>query len=294
MLDLLQIVIIVVVLIVGGLAAYLRKYRRPSHPSSSVLLSYYSEYQAITPVAKRRLSDGSGHLVMMSIKHSVSIDIIYLSFTTQMRLLAIPTETGVQINPSIGKSLMEPVVLEGDFPNYFNLYSNNKQGFLARYVLDPKAMAFVVDFCNKHSWELINNELIFVSTVGISEEEIVRFIQEIRPAVEVPGQKVDAQVREEYKHQFFKVLACPICGANVLNQGDVYPCPNGHGKLLTGRELSEISRDKLNINSNENDEARVLGCPNCKNQMVQVNFGGIVIDSCINCPYRWLDTGELE
>lgn len=59
-----------------------------------------------------------------------------------------------------------PVVLEGDFPSYFNLYSDPSHEVELRQVLDPATMAFLVDFCTENDWELYQDHLYMVRRPG--------------------------------------------------------------------------------------------------------------------------------
>lgn len=269
-----------------------RKFRKPTLKNSSILLSYYTEGRELMPIINQKLESGAGHIGLIARgDNGMFIDTVYLPFTTSLRLLAIPTLEASQLNPANGKSMMEPVVLEGDFPNYFKLYSNNGEQVLSRYILDPKAMAFVVDVCKKYSWELVNDELIFVTKSGIPIEEIDKFIAEIRPAIEISASTVDQLVKREYKHAFFAVFRCPICRELARDK----KCPRGHGRLVTGGELAQLPRLIANIRpATQGDPNRLLHCPNCNQPMVKINYTkNTEIDSCINCPYRWLDNGEL-
>jgi Zn-finger nucleic acid-binding protein len=99
-------------------------------------------------------------------------------------------------------------------------------------------------------------------------------------------------------------LKCPACSStlNGLLQG-AYVCNNAHGVLLSGKLLAsrneslvqqlEIYDKRSNFSEKNLD---FMKCPNCNSIMTQVNYNhtGILIDSCVNCPYRWLDRGELR
>lgn len=279
---------------------YLRRYRRPVNKASSSLLSFYTQGAQLVKMRDNILSDGTGHITFGVVaqgtkfdQHEVMINILYLPFTTNIRLLAISRNSSVKINPSLGRSPMKPVALEGDFPNYFNLYANDGQGFDVRYFLDPATMAFVADFCLNHDWELINNELIIVSREEyISDKVIERFIAELRPSVEVPA---DQGVHPTYRPAHLRKLNCPICGLQTKNTGDTkYSCPDGHGHLITAKEMRVLAKLPLRaITVADNRTQHTIECPNCSQPMVKITYRRNTIDSCINCPFRWLDTHEL-
>lgn len=93
-------------------------------------------------------------------------------------------------NTNLENSLTK-VVLEGNFPDYFNLYCDKGSDVEIREVLDPTAMQFLLDFCTKMDWELFENTLYFVearsssgpgnnmTTVETSED----FVQKILPTL---------------------------------------------------------------------------------------------------------------
>ncbi|MCA9347863.1 zf-TFIIB domain-containing protein [Candidatus Saccharibacteria bacterium] len=189
-------------------------------------------------------------------------------------------------------------MLEGDFPNYFNLYSNNNQGTEVRYFMDPTAMAFVVDVCKKYSWEIVNDELIIVSESGVDTEEIKNFISEIQPKIEVPASNLHPNLRGEYKLAFLRKVQCPICKTRTDRMPDnTHKCPQGHGHLVTGSDLVRLAKLKpldITIAKGKNDHNRNLKCPNCQQIMATIKYKSFNLDTCINCPYRWLDDDEIR
>jgi hypothetical protein len=59
---------------------------------------------------------------------------------------------------------MTKVNLEGNFPDYFKIYSQKDKEVEVREVLDPGTMEFLVDFCEQLNWELFENTLYFVQS----------------------------------------------------------------------------------------------------------------------------------
>ena len=187
-------ILTVVALVISPLVYRQRKLRKGiTDPNTSVLLTYYlSDLQNII---------GSGEKEVNGLKYTAfaaqnieAASIIYcvqLPFATKLHLLGVPKRDAVvQLNPDTGGSLMERVDLEGDYQNYFTLFAEKKQQVEARYTLDPAAMAFTVDFCRSHNWEIINKELYFLQS-GANEpsdptdmfKDITTFIEQIRPAI---------------------------------------------------------------------------------------------------------------
>src|SRR5690606_1971269 len=106
-------------------------------------------------------------------------------------------------------------------------------------MLDPKAMAFTVDFCRSHSWEIIGSELYFVQT-GRNHtsdntnmfNDIETFIDNIRPAIERPLTKTELKNITPYAHDRRKDLKCPICQKQLVNKQTYFHCADHHGVLL--------------------------------------------------------------
>ncbi len=92
-------------------------------------------------------------------------------------------------------------------------------------------------------------------------------------------------------------MLCPVCQIELVHEGTVLACPSRHGILVTGKVLQE--RETISVDDKGDSQAvntkQQLTCPNCSAAMQKVNYNDteIIIDSCPNCMYRWLDTGEL-
>lgn len=95
-------------------------------------------------------------------------------------------------------------------------------------------------------------------------------------------------------------LLCPICSSELVAQNGIFLCPQQHGLLLTSRQLRDAKREKRHAlqpaKTHVPDSQQNVTCPNCGQPMHKVNYNDmeIVIDSCLKCHYRWLDTGELD
>jgi hypothetical protein len=201
---------------------------------------------------------------------------------------------------------MEAVVLEGDYPNYFSLYTEKEMQVDSRYTLDPKAMSFTVDFCRYFNWEIVDNELYIVQSDLSSEHSpenmsalIVQFVNEIKPSIGRPISESKLAALTPYNEEYRTDLKCPLCSTLLSNAEDYLYCPNGDGILLKGAALLRLHAGQLTISitllTPHGDTTTDLICPGCHNQLEKVAYlnGQTKIDSCIYCPYRWLDATDL-
>lgn len=83
---------------------------------------------------------------------------------------------------------LELVNLEGDFPDDFSLYVKRGQGSITQYILDPAAMAFIVDYCKNNFWEILDDKMYIVCDANqtggmLFVEDGVEFVRQIKPAL---------------------------------------------------------------------------------------------------------------
>ncbi len=305
---LLVLIKIMVLLLVIGLSVYAgiaRKKRGISYPRTSVLLSYYTEGLSLIPIT-------SGKVGSMPFSAIITVDArvlmyrVELPFSSKVHLLGIPNREGVaQLAPIKGSSLMERVQLEGNYDSDFSLFAEKNEQVTARYVLDPKAMAFTSDFCKSHNWEIIENELYFLQASAGSPDDptdmfsdIERFVSEIRPAVAKPLEAKERRASLPYGVDERQTLPCPVCSKPMSNQRGYFVCPDGHGALVTGKKLHELKKgiqiELPPLVSSTNRSHKSLKCPSCGSTMTAIKYNGgkNIIDSCTSCPYRWLDHYE--
>jgi len=57
---------------------------------------------------------------------------------------------------------LQPVVLEGNFPNYFHMYASKGSEVSLREVFAPDVMADFIDFCREHDFEIFH-DMLYVS-----------------------------------------------------------------------------------------------------------------------------------
>lgn len=197
---------------------------------------------------------------------------------------------------------MEEVVLEGDYPNQFSIYAAPGQQVISRYILDPAAMAFTIDYCTNHFWEIVNDQMYCATVDGLSHEgdllsETVQFAFQVKPATanSVNNQK---QVKHEapYGELGDTPLKCPICNDDMIIGKYWFTCKNQHGILIQGPDLHKIKQKihKVDRQASLPVQHAGLHCPNCGSKMHPVDYlkSGVIIDSCTQCAYRWLDTNE--
>lgn len=279
-----------------------RKKRGISLTNSSILLAYYTEGKKLILLKSGNL-DKMSYSAIATNDASVLIYRVQLPFATNVHLLGIPKKgNAAKLAPDSELSLMEEVSLEGDYNNYFNLYAEKGQQAQSRYVLDPEAMQFTVEFCKSYSWEILDGELYFVQTADAPEfsSMVGNFIKEIRPSLETELTNEELSLTTSYGVDLRNDLKCPLCHEVMRNINDYFVCPKGEGVLLNGRKLNDLKNDVLEIvglttsPTIERDEA--LTCPACGEKMELLAYIGSkqIIDTCTHCTYRWLDASEVE
>lgn len=301
----------IVVVSAGVLYGQYRAKRRKLRMSGgSVLLAYYTDNTQLHPIAHGEVGD-MHYTAFASLNKGVSFYQIELPFSANVHLLSIPNRDSVaRLNPTGRNSIMEPLVLEGDHPDTFTMYCQKGQQQQARYVMDPKAMVFTMDFCASHNWEIIDNLLYFVQAGGRAEndpthmfDDIERFVDEVRPAIAKPLTDAQRNVAAPYGHDRREGLLCPVCSKELINHDTYYVCSDGHGLLLKGGALMDLRRGELQLKKHNHDTASLtregdeITCPACGASMHKVPYNGdanTVIDSCSACPYRWIDGGDIR
>ena len=291
---------------------YRRRHRKIKLQGTSLLLTYYSDGASLTPLKNGTF--GELHYVVMAgfanLNESGENSVIYqiaLPFSSRVHLVGIPQKyRHTQLDPTGESSIMEPVVLEGDYPQFFTLYAEKGMQTESRYVLDPSAMVFTIEFCQSFSWEIVDNQLYVVHVTGSGadsklsmSETVLRFIEEIKPAIASPLTEKQLLQVTPYSEEYRKDLQCPICSAHLKNQQDFVGCPHGDGVLLKGGPLTRLHAGTLEVprlylSHATQDTTTAIDCPGCGNRMEKVKYNGgkTLIDVCLVCPYRWLDASD--
>lgn len=299
--------------------AWLMKYRSPTRSKAPVLMTYFTQGNGVTGFGRRALKSLEGatavDLITTPSHHTTytgpstsagkAILMVELPFRSRLHVLAIARGASLdELKPIFNQKVMIPVSLEGDFPRYFNLYIDRGDNFQLRYILDPSDMAYLVDFCAKYHWEIVDNVIYFVSKTTLPSDEVVeKLIHAIRPAVE----DTSGPPGYVYAPKTWPVdskYACPVCEMELKEYEYWHVCPRDHGQLMNASTLTnqEAIRSFLSVGKMDktilDSSNRHLSCPVCHSKMIAVPYGGenskVLIDTCSTCPYRWLDKGEFH
>lgn len=323
--DFANLVIILLVIFAGIIGVFalkrnvgrlFNKSKLQDNQSYAAILSFYSAGHLLA-LADRGTINGMKYSTYVTIFESYTanqfadamavIHVLDLPFNTDSHLIGLSKQhkiDRIKFGNFVKASGMEPVVLEGDFRDYFDLYAAKGQQIEVREVLAPDAMAFVVDYCKTHFWEINRSELYIVASDKDKEggniyTEAQEFVKEIKPALR-PGDPGAPVVHHEIPYGEYDgpPLNCPICKKQMTSNNIWFTCPDGHGILVSGRELAGLRNQTVHIDSDASKATShgLLTCPNCHNKMEEVDYDDnkITIDSCTNCPYRWLDTNEIS
>ncbi len=234
---------------------------------------------------------------------SYSLAMVDLPFVSRVHLVGIPHSLSNNV-VIMKNNHMEPVILEGDYPNYFLLYAETRQQAESRYVLDPAAMVFTVDFCQDFYWEIQDSTLYFAGQQSMPTfEQIDEFVRQIRPAIESPNPNLTNAAKLSYTERSYRTLTCPFCSEKLVEGKHLLECPAGHGCLLTGKQMMQlrtlpahaIETELTYPPSKATPRPEHIACPYCTHTMKPATYqaSSVVIDICDRCGYRWLDAGEL-
>jgi Zn-finger nucleic acid-binding protein len=298
-----------IVTAVSGLISY--RHRKMFARSGSVLLAYYTNGASVRQlasgkIAKMRLST----IVTDSPTGGALLYRVDLPFKTKLHLLGVPKNSNAtQLDPTGKGSVMERVVLEGDYGNYFSLYADTGLQTEARYVLDPAAMAFTVDFCQSHNWEIIGGDLYFLQQDRTGNpgdptdmyDDINQFVLHIQPALMIKGKSTYNPADEAYGVDDRTDILCPVCGELLTNNQRYFTCPRQHGILLSGKMLPLLASGALKIQNSTYLVAsspthdQTLTCPSCNHDMHPTKYNGadVTIQTCSHCQYRWLNNDDI-
>ncbi len=243
-----------------------------------------------------------GNNTLFSEAENVVVCSVELSFMSGAHLLGIPRHPAYMSGLHIDTSKFETVRLEGNYNDVFSLWAEPNRQSDARYVLDPAAMVFTMDFCEAFYWEIRKDTLYFMSTSILPSLDIVdEFVRQIRPALEVPSDRVKNPAKLPYVHTYGREVRCPRCSEKLEIGRAWMECPQGHGFLITGAQmkderLSEAPIEYESVASAQKLMGEAIECPYCHSEMKHTVYQNaeIVLDVCTKCPHRWLDGGEIE
>ncbi len=298
----------------------------PAEGEISLLLSYYSKGYELNCMSSGKIADmhymifitANTHYPNTMDKNSILapansiIYVLHLPFNTQSHIVGISkkTLTDMQIDNFLLNNNMETVELEGDFGSYISLYASKGQQQQTRYVFNPDVMEYVVDYCGSNYWEIVGDEMYFVSISGTATEGVniidasQKFIEYIRPALtKYMPSELQAKHEAPYGQYWGEPYNCPICNIKMLNNDIYQSCPVGHGVFIGGRGIIRLRKGEITIvlpdlseNSMPSNMVNKLICPKCQIDMQKVNYleTNLVIDYCSHCYYRWLDHDEVS
>lgn len=292
--------------------------------NAPLLISYYSYNRSLMGVSNTQVDDltisyftsyGESLVQTNDLEQAIHSDAdtalmvsVHLPFRTTSHLVGI-TQRGRQelgLQEFLAQRKLEIIELEGDFPSTFLLYAPPGNQFNARYVFDPKAMAFVVDFCKTHHFEVVGDMLYIVSSrateaanseESFSNETIKQFVKEIKPALVIASDQANINPARLKYGSARTTMQCPRCQASLRGEDGQYRCERGHGVLLSGAQLIRLKKPvapQRILTETQLAEQPGVDCPNCMLGMKPVDYQqtGVVIDACMQCGYRWLDNGE--
>lgn len=189
-----QITIIALFFLLGLLWQYIIYPMIPTRTLSSVLVEAFANRKQLYPFAIQPIAGYDAYLLATSISDSATdqaaILRVTLPFRTDVQLVGFRKDESMagNIKRRLRSHGLEPVVLEGDFPSRFYLYATKNSQTESRVLVDPQLMAFIVDFCLSHTWEIYDNQLVFAmsghsnrsddpTTMVTDVEEFVRIIK---------------------------------------------------------------------------------------------------------------------
>ncbi len=269
------------------------------------------------------IASGSGDLVLLRdgytpmenrFSYVMGLGIIYshtplyglytveLPFVAATHLLGMSRLDNLPVGIVTDRSVLEPVELEGDYSKHFSLYVDKGGQVDARYILDPAAMVFTIDFCSKYNWEVVGSTLFFLSDNSTPSYELLdQFVREIRPAIDSGTKPAPHGHDLPYVSIQPYHMDCPICGVRMQPAESWLACVNNHGILVTGRQLLQLrsaADPKILATALKTEDQitnRTLTCPYCRSAMKETVYQntGIGVDVCPSCRYRWLDYKEV-
>lgn len=93
----------------------------------------------------------------------------------------LPDDTHIVLDGSRNKSKLikakfpkQKVILEGDFPEYFDLYCQENQQIIALQIISPDIMAYIVDNLVSVDIEILGDHVAIISKKGAKNEQTLR------------------------------------------------------------------------------------------------------------------------
>jgi hypothetical protein len=155
----------------------------------SVLLAAFTRGKTVHPMAVAPIAGYPSYVFMT--EHGVVLS-VELPFHSDVQLVGFSSKSeprSDEIRAVTNEYGLEKVVLEGNFPNYFEVYTEPTKQTDVRVPMNPKTMAYLVDFCQSHTWEVRDNMLSFASSDKLKKEvddptvmaaDVKSFVEHIR------------------------------------------------------------------------------------------------------------------
>lgn len=166
---------------------------------------------------------------------------VHLPFETRLHLFAVSADAHVVLN----KNRVEPVVLEGDYTAYFQLFALKGQQVDTRYMLDPVAMEATMAYLHQYTWEVWGNTLYVISETEFPSLDVFdAVVEEIRPVITPSASVFPVENPVGYRKLEDDRLSvgCTFCGDFMLQSAYGYACRHGHGFVLSDRQLRFMSK----------------------------------------------------
>lgn len=279
--------------------------KNPAIEIYAFIFSYY--FTGKMPIVCGRGLIKNLHYNIYKANENIEIYRIGLDFDTTAHIV------GISKTCNIDKTMLENYLLvndmkittlEGDFSSRFDIYVDDYQNGITQYIIDPGVMECIENNLNEDFWEISDDDLYIAHTFNNSKEqdsikEISDFIDQIRPAFykSIKRQWSDAG-ETPYGGYEDKPYLCPICNKDLIKNKYWYECPGHDGIMINGRNIVRVNDSEitpLNIIKPPKPHG-ILKCPNCHNELQPTNYqnGNTIIDSCVKCTIRWLDSGEIN
>lgn len=267
------------------------------------IVSYFLTDQ--TAIVHKQGSIGNLHYTLYRTSNDVIIYRIELDFNTDSHIVGFSNKCQIDRLSFENYLLindMENIKLEGNFSDKIEIYSDKLLGSKTHYIIDPEVMGFLIDSLGDDFWEISDNDLYVAYPTGDHEgkdhiREIAKLIDQIRPAFykTIKRKMTDQNSYGGYDDKEYK---CPICTKLLIRKKYWLECPDYDGIAINGGYIVKINNDEIqppNYIAKPKPHG-VVGCPNCHNEMQSTPYqnGKIIIDSCVKCPMRWLDSGEVN
>lgn len=164
-------------IILAGFAAYIIFFDLPwlqnlliksREPDSPVLIS--GELLANSGLQSMHTGEFQGYKYNFLYNGSRVMALVQLGFNTNIHVVATGDRAG---NPSLlpfSSKWLTRVELEGDFPTYFKMYCSKDKEVELLTIFDPTDMAYFVDFCRSHNFEIFHDTL-YISQIDSASDD---------------------------------------------------------------------------------------------------------------------------